>query len=442
MYSLKKIFLLSLTSSFLVGCQEDETLNLKDFPTPVVSISVLNSDNPVLGNFVATYQPDGQLAIENEPAVKISLERPYIDDVVVNLDYTLENLSSDSYDFPKQIKIPAGKTESSFTLDNLAASFDSFDKMTYGVGIKAAQVKVGGDAITCDATADIRIDKEAFSSAVSFEGEAGNDITFTRVFWDGTIKNEAGMTAKLFAKLSKVFYEDVSLKLSLNITDDRLNGQVQLSSTDVLIPAGSQISPEIICTISDDFLLENTNEETFSFEIKAELSAENAHLDKTALDNAVKMTINKTLTIISMSKVKNPDWISLDRNTWKLSAAPSVSGDLNSIIDNSEYSYVNSYSGTPLWIVADFKKPETLKGAGFNISSRIWYPPTKIQILVSDNGTAWKSLGKADVPQPQGYSDYEYYLDFLIPITARYIKYEVLESSSSTKYLAEFYAFE
>ena len=441
MRSIQKYFFLLFSFCYLIACQENEILSLKDYPTPVVSLSILNAETPTSTTIVATYQPEGKLVFDKNLGFKIFLEKPYIEDVVVDLEYTLENISSDSYDFNKQVKIPAGQVEYTVSMNDLSETFKSLEEASYRIGIKAVKLGVGNKTIAINASAEIKIVKEAFSSTVSLESETGNSVSFTRIYWDGTIKNEVGMSTKLFAKLSKILYENVTLSLSLNASDDRLKDYVTFSSPTVVIPAGSLVSPEIICNISDDFLLESDKDEIFTFEIKAEVTTENTHLDKSGLENVVEVTINKTSNIISITKVLNPDWVKMNRNNWKISAASIVSGDLNSLIDDSEYTYVNSYNTTPLWIRVDFENKEELKGAGFNISSRIWYPPTKVELSISEDGIIWKSLGTAKVPDPEGYSDFEYYLDFLTPISTRCIKYEILEASSSTKYLAEFYTF-
>lgn len=441
MHYLYKYLFLLLTLCCLASCQEDETLNLKNYPTPVVTVSVLNSETPASANFVATYQPDGKLVFNESLGFKISLEQPYIEDVIVDLDYALENISLESYDFKRQIKIPAGLKEYIVSLDGLAETFENLDEASYGIVAKIAKVEVGNENIATNASAEIKIAKEAFSSIVSFEGEAGNSVSFTRVYWDGSIKNETGMSTKMFAKLSKIFYEDVKLSLLINSVDEKLKNSVRFSTTDVIIPAGSLVSPEIICQISDDFLLETDKDATYTFDVKAILITDDTHLDQSALESGIDFTINKTSNVITMKKVQNPDFVQMDRSAWKISAAPTVEGGLNSITDGSEYSYVSSYSNTPLWVVVDFEKTEVLKGVGFNISSRIWYPPTKVELSISENGSDWRSIGTSAVPSPQDYYDMDYYLDFLVPLSTRYIKYEILEASSSTKYLAELYVF-
>lgn len=438
MHYFYKYFFLLLTLCCVASCQEDETLDLKNYPTPAITVSVLNSETPASAQIAATYQSDGKLALDGSLGFKISLKQPYIEDVVIDLDYALENISQENDAFKRQVTIPAGLTECVVSLDDLVETFTSLDEVSYGIVTKVANVVVGNENITTNASAEIKIAKEAFSSEISVEGETGNSVSFTRVCFDGEIKNETGMSTKLFAKLSKAFYEDVKLSLSINATDEKLKDNVSFSTTEVVIPAGSLVSSEVVCQISDDFLLETDQDATYTFDVVAELAAEDAHLN---IATGMNFTINKTSNVISLSKVQNPDFVKMDRSGWKISAAPTVEGRLTDIIDDSEYSYVTSYSNTPLWIVVDFEKTEVLKGAGFNISSRIWYPPTKVELFISENGTDWKSIGTSAVPSPQDYDDMDYYLDFLVPISTRYIKYTVLEASSSTKYLAEFYTF-
>lgn len=135
---IKNIFLLLIV--FLSSCQEDEVLNLRNYPDVKIFISALNSKDASIGNYSATYNEDRELCVDAEVGFKIELAQPTLSDVIVNLSYDLENISDDKVRLPKQIILPVGSAEYIVKLDDLSFMTD-LTEQTYGIKVKVASIE-------------------------------------------------------------------------------------------------------------------------------------------------------------------------------------------------------------------------------------------------------------------------------------------------------------
>ena len=280
------------------------------------------------------------------------------------------------------------------------------------------------------------LNKASFSSNVALVGESGNNLSFTRIYANGEILNEDKMAFKFTVQLDKVLKEDAEFTLNVEGLDESLLSNIAFSSNSIVIPAGSLVSEEIVCEISDDFLKITDKDEEYSISISASATQENEYINGDAETNKIDVNIIKTSNVLEQVSEPDPMWASRERTGWKITTSPGVEGSPSSILDGSTYSGITAYgANNKLWFIAEL--PQLLEEVqGMHIHFDVsWYPPKKIAVSVSEDGGSWRSLGTLDVKVISGA---DLYIKFKSPTSFKFLKYEVLSSESSNKYVTEF----
>jgi len=429
-----KYLFFTLLPFWAISCQEDETLDLVDYPNTAVSLSLPNSEDPLNGSYQITYAADGTLNADKEVAFKVQLATASPNEVTVDLAYTFKNISGEEINLPQQVIIPAGEVEQSVLLEDFSFIND-LSEQKYEIEVNVAAIHGSNGEFVKPVAVKMLLNKASFSSNVVLVGENGNNLSFTRIYANGEILNEDKMSFKFTVQLDKVLKEDTEFMLNVEGLDEALLNNIAFSSNSVVIPAGSLTSEDIVCEISDDFLKTTDKDEEYSISISASATQENEYINGEAETNKIDVDIIKTSNVLEQVSAPDPMWASGERTGWKIKVSPGFEGDPSSILDDKNSSGISAYGEhEKCWFTAEL--PQLLEGAQgmhihFNLS---WYPPKKIAVSVSEDGNNWRSLGTLDVSVISGEN---LYIKFKAPTSFKYLKYEVL-SYTYNVYINEF----
>lgn len=428
-----KYLFFTLLPFLAISCQEDETLDLVDYPNTAVSLSLPNSEDPLNGSYQVTYAADGTLNADKEVAFKVQLATASPNEVTVDLAYTFKNISGEGMNLPQQVTIPAGEVEQSVLLEDFSFIND-LSEQKYEIEVNVAAIHGSNGEFVKPAAIKMLLNKASFSSNVILVGENGNNLSFTRIYANGEILNEDKMSFKFTVQLDKVLKEDTEFTLNVEGLDETLLNNITFSSNSVAIPAGSLTSEDIVCEISDDFLKTTDKDEEYSISISASATQENEYINGEAETNKIDVNIIKTSNVLEQVSAPDPMWASRERTGWKIKASPAFEGDPSSILDGHDYSGLDGYDDGNYWFTAEL--PQLLEGVqGMYIHCyQSWKLPDKIAVSVSEDGSSWRSLGTLDVRK---ISNEKLYIKFKAPVSFKHLKYEVL-SYSDTVHVMEF----
>lgn len=429
-----KYLFFALLPFLAISCQEDETLDLVDYPNTAVSLSLPNSEDPLNGSYQVTYAADGTLNIDKEVAFKVQLATASPNEVTVDLVYAFKNISGEKINLPQQVTIPAGEVEQTVLLEDFSFIND-LSEQKYEIEVNVAAIHGSNGDFVKPVAVKMLLNKASFSSNVALVGESGNNLSFTRIYANGEILNEDKMSFKFTVQLDKVLKEDAEFTLNVEGLDESLLNNIAFSSNSIVIPAGSLVSEEIVCEISDDFLKTTDKDEKYLISIKASDTQKNEYINGDGETNKLNVNIIKTSNVLEQVSEPDPMWASRERTGWKITASPDFEGNPSSILDGSFYSeIVINGNNKKAWFTAEL--PQLLKEVqGMHINFRYnWYYPKKIAVSVSDNGDDWRSLGTLDV---KAVRIADLYIKFKSPTSFKYLKYEVL-SYEYNVHVAEF----
>lgn len=114
----KKYISLLLVSGLLFSCQDDETLNLKDFPTNQPSFTIDGSESASSVDLTAVYLQDRSLKLSGEIKRTYTFTiQPSPEDAVVTFAPICTNIPVDKVELSAtEMIIPAGSAEASVTV--------------------------------------------------------------------------------------------------------------------------------------------------------------------------------------------------------------------------------------------------------------------------------------------------------------------------------------
>ncbi|MGV6944678.1 discoidin domain-containing protein [Sphingobacterium kyonggiense] len=125
--------------------------------------------------------------------------------------------------------------------------------------------------------------------------------------------------------------------------------------------------------------------------------------------------------------------VEMNRSTWKISGKSHADFPVTNLLDGKIETYWQGIASPPQEFVIDMGKAETLKGFKFTPQYKSTYNDfQKVEVYVSSDGTTWKKeglfiAGEVDYRSNPQRPDYKK-LKFLTPVTARYFKFNVIES--------------
>lgn len=423
-----KYISLLLISGLMFSCQEDENLNLKDFPNNQPSFTIEGSGNSSNMNLEAIYQQDRTLQLNGETRRTYTFAiQPSPEDAVVTFTPICTNIPTDKVELSAtKIVIPAGSTEASVTVglkdDDFSFAATTLPEMTYELGVVA---NVTGYKIAEMAyEAKVVIKKEAFTIVTFFDGANDNSATFERTVEGDKILDSAPISYKFKIKFDKVSNHDVKCMLNYEGIPEAYLDDITVSPEEITIPAGQLESEEITWSMSDKFVLSTEDAGVFEFKVKPTFISEEENLSVSENKGNISLRTSKSVLNIKHAVEGFDDsYKDLDRSGWEVTDFVDFQTGANgaNILDDNKNTYVYySYNDIPGSFIVDMKNEQILKGIEFQYKFyfRYWYATKNISISTSSDRNAWVNHGNVSGLPAQEF----HYIQFVKPVTARYIK--------------------
>lgn len=430
-----KIFLSSIAlccAGIFMGCQEDEELNLLGYPENPVSIVTPGESGDVSTMKVkATYNENGELvtATSLRHTWTVSLATPSPEDVVLQIAPYCVNIPVDKVELSETtIKIPAGYVSASVTVglkdDDFSFAAENLEAQTYELGFNVVNAE-GLNLKTESATGKMVIEKDPYLVHVGLVGEKGNTVSMKRVCKDGEILGGA-VEYSFTVQLDRPVKEDLPISFNVSGIPEEFQGDISFTPSQLTIAAGEKSSEEIKWSISNDFLLTNEEDEVFNIVLKPILEDSDIVFVDQENEN-INIILNKTSSLLEFVDGTLSNWEQLDRSNWS-ATADAWSGKPEGLFNNYTWgdnvTFVETDSSIGE-IIVDLGKEENLTGfwAYYKytyISGYVYLAPIKTELLVSSDKKEWSSLGVVDTPSS---ASENHYINFMIPVKTRYIKY-------------------
>lgn len=252
------------------------------------------------------------------------------------------------------------------------------------------------------------------------------------------IVGEVAFTFKL--KVQKPAEQDIIGNLSFSGTESMPASLFTLSNDKPIIKAGETESEEITLTLTEkDELAKTEGMITGEFDIRL-TSIQTVNWNTTISTNpsltVIHFTVNKaefSIQNLEIGEVNTEFTQVLDRSVWTLNVETGVEGSVGNLIDGSTGTDV-AMNNNGFWVTVDLSAPKKVAGL-VTYHWGVAYCPSKIEVFVSDDGVAWKTMGTLKV------SGETHKIKFIEPVTTRYLKYDMLEVPSRVD-ITEFYVYE
>lgn len=220
--------------------------------------------------------------------------------------------------------------------------------------------------------------------------------------------------------------KDVKVKLTTEGLDDEYLKDITITPSEIVIPAGEKTTGDITWEITNDFLLRTSDDSSNTLNIMATFECEDPVFVQDEKRSSFTLNINKYIKGFEFVSYKRPSgWIEWSKQDWSVEVEDN--GDFwqndggSALIDGTTNNYEGIASDGNISFTLDMGEERTINGVGFDY---IYYSaPQNIQLSVSSDGNTWNYLGKVASAD----EDADYY-KFIEPITARYVKCELLAS--------------
>lgn len=421
------------------GCQDDEVVDLVKYPVNQPVITIDDSEGASQTTLTAVYKSDGTLELNG------TVTRTYTfhfaaspEDATVTFDVINTNIPKENVEISDtKVLLSAGSTDASVTVtlkdEDFSFAASNYDAATYELGVKASVVgyKIGTEPIE----SKVVIEKEAYVATCSVVGEKGNEVSFERAFSQGVIVNSDPISYTFKMKLDKPARKDVKVKLATTGLDEKFMSNITVIPAEITIPAGELESAEITWSITNDFLLTTTEEESHTLVVTASVESEDPVVMINGKEKFLTFNVNKVLRDFEYLSNIGSNWTELSKNGWGAEIPSGVSGRAGNLIDGDGGSWGSDvYSSNPFWFVIDMKSAQTFFALGMDY----YYTnaPRKVRISTSLDNETWTSQGVLETPQAGNH-----YFQFFSSITVRYVKVELLASFSSYIDVTEVYIY-
>lgn len=425
-----KLFLSLAMGSFIAftACQEDEELNLVTFPENQPSITIDDAEGASKAMLTAIYKADGTLEL-NGPVTRTYTFRFAASpkDATVTFDLLTTNIPMENVEISStKVILPAGFTDASVTVtlkdEDFSFAESNYDAATYELGVKAnvEGYNIGTEPIE----SKVVIEKEAYIAACSIVAQDGNTVTFERAYSNGAIVNSDPISYTFKAQLDKPARKDVKVKLATSGLKEQFISNITITPAEIIIPAGELSSDDITWTITDDFLLTTTEPETHTLVVTASTESEDPVVLVNEKENFLTFNINKVFRNFGYLSDKVSSWTELDKTGWSVQLDPTLRGNGNILVDGRGGSGANDiYKSGNFWFIVDMQSEKTMTGLGLDYyDNGSASSPQKVTISTSLDNETWVVQGTVDAPQ-----EYSQYFGFYAPVSARYVKVELLE---------------
>ena len=411
-----KLFLSLALGLFVTfaGCQDDEVVDLVKYPVNQPVITIDDAEGASKATLTAVYKSDGTLKLDGPVTRTYTFHfaaSPEDAFDIINTNIPKENVEiSDT-----KVVLPAGSTDASVTVtlkdEDFSFAASNYDAATYELGVKAnvEGYEIGTEPIE----SKVVIEKEAYTVSCSVAGDSGNNVTFERGFSQGAIVNSDPISCTFKMKLDKPARKDVKVKLATTGLDEQFMKNITVTPAEITISVGELESAEATWTITDDFLLTTTGEESHTLVVTASVESEDPVVKINSKENFLTFNVDKVLRNFKYLSAIGSVWTELSKVGWSAEIPSGVYGRASYLIDGNGGSYGSDvYSSNPFWFVIDMKAAQT-------------FSSKKVGISTSLDNEAWTPQGVLETPRVGNH-----YFQFFSSITARYVKVELLAGFS------------
>lgn len=428
----------------LLGCSENETLNLISYPTSN-SITIIKPKDVTNDTVYATYGNTGELNLSApiERVYTVKLDKALLYDVEIDLDVQSVDIPSECIDLSEShIVIPAGYVSKDVILkiknDDLTFARMIKEEKSFELGLKIDHVN-SDQCVINEYIPKVVIKKEALKIVCLLNGES--NVDFERLYLNGEPVNDEPIEYNCFFSLGEPAQEDVFISLKTIGLDEKYLDDVIISPQEIKISKGETRSQDVTWSISTDFLSEKDEPMNINLTLSYSVNSEDSFVCLPENKQTVNLSIDKYYNKLEALYEESVDWVNWDHSTWKMIDVDKTAEHwfTNNILDgNGGESGTDIAKNGPFWFVVDLTevKPiaviRTDHWAGGN------YSPTKVRISTSVDNKKWISYNDVSLENKT-----TLYYKFLAPQNARYIKYEILEVNSKTKRVdvTEFYVY-
>lgn len=416
----------SLGMSMFLSCQDDETLNLENYPINKPTIIVEDADK-LPQKLQATYQNDGSLSLDG------SLSRTYVcrfkaspEEMVVDFTPIATNIPMEKVSLStKQVKLAPGETDAVVTVslqdDDFSFATTNFNEEKYELGVKA-DVR-GYNIVAEPIEKKLVIEKEAYKVFASFDGANNNTARFTRTLAAGAIQEGDPISYSFKVALDKPASKDVTLSIETEGIDEQFSSDVTIAPANIVIPAGKTTSEVVTWTVGNKFLMADQLPAVYNLKLKLVVSTEDETVQKEAL-NEVNVQVEKRVVNVGILNAVPSDWTEINKSNFSPAAMTHMDGNPDCLFDGQSANNSGSVSAYMWFMPATFgvnmAESRTVKGIRINYTD--YYGSiacaTDLTIYTSTDGTNW--VEQANMPGLT--ASYEHVFKFYAPVTASHIK--------------------
>ena len=440
-YKLLSAFILGLFF-VLTGCQEDEVLNLTEYPTNQPTMAINDTEGKSNITLTAVYNSEGLLELDGP------VSRTYTfhfiaspQDATVTFELIHTNIPEEVVEISTtKATIPAGSTDVTVEVtlkdENFSFAVPNYEATTYELGVKASVegYKIGTEPIE----SKVVIEKEAYTASCFVVGENGNNVTFERAFSQGVIITPDPLSYAFKMKLDKPARKDVKVRLATTGLGEQFMNDITVTPAEITIPAGELESAEITWSITDAFLLTTAEPETHTLVVTASVESEDPVVVENKKENFLTFNVNKVFRNFGYVSDKVTNWVELDKTGWSVELDPSLRSNGNILIDGKGGSGGSDiFKSGDFWFVVDMKSEKTMTGFGIDYyDNGSASSPKKVTISTSMDNETWITQGTVDTPQ-----SYNHYFQFFTPQNTRYVKVELVGRYNGYIDLTEVYIY-
>ena len=380
----------------LAGCQDDEVLDLQQFPENQPQITIDGEEGATTSTIHAVYQSDGSLSLDGLVSRNYTFNfAPSPEDAIVNFELINSNIPAEKVSLStQQTTIPAGfvTTGVAVTLKDEDFSFarENYEETTYELGVKAIVqgYKIGKEPVE----SKVIIKKEAYKASCYIELEEGQESYFKRSYFNQSIIEEP-VAVSFRAKLDKPARKDVKVRFATTGIKEQFAKDITFTPSEVIIPAGKLASDTITWTVSNDFLLETDQPETFDIKIKATYECEDP-----------VVSTQEELSTIALKVDKKKIYINPNGNLDKFNQLATDSYTVTFNGENIDYVSDNNmdtfaYNQKTVTLVFDLQSVQNLIGISYGTQKGFTEnKPRNVKVEVSNDGEEYTDLGVFVIP--------------------------------------------
>lgn len=440
------LFVLGCTV-FLAACGDDENLNLENgYPVVSMGISIPGLEVPSSTvSMTGLYDNTGKLVLSDvltPRTYEIKLDTPSPEDITVDIEPVLSNIPADKIVISDtKITFPAGYTTAKVTIGLVGDDIDflrsDYEEKIYELGVRLGAVS-NGKASLANTEVKTIVNKEAYVAGLSISGgEGAGNVSFTRQYWEGVSLSTEPIIHKFRAILDRPAQKDVKVNLTTSGIAEEYAGDVTITPSEIVIPAGEVSSPEITWTIKDDFVAASSGEANYVFALVAmpESDDPTVRIAENEANTIIFNIIKESNALAEITTELDSSWNVIDRSNW---VAASDYNDANNAIDGKN-SYLFCYR-------LGIDMIEEKEFIGMAIASNKWDIPTSFDIYISEvstdredwktwsSMTDWTKIGVVNIGNATAAT---YYFRFVKPIKARYVRLHI----NGWKAMNEFYVY-